>query len=75
MIYRLRANGADSYEPVARLDPATNRFVTIPIDLGPETDLVYLIFRLLRSLIGRGEVDVVLTVDGKTSNTLRVNVK
>jgi len=31
--------------------------------------------RLLRSLIGRGEVDVVLTVDGKTSNTLRINVK
>ena len=28
-----------------------------------------------RSLIGRGEVDVVLTVDGKAANTVRVSVK
>jgi len=28
-----------------------------------------------RSLIGRGELDVVLTVDGKTANTVRVNIK
>ncbi|MGH9802462.1 MAG: hypothetical protein ACRD82_19015, partial [Blastocatellia bacterium] len=31
--------------------------------------------RLLRNLIGRGDVDVVLMVDGKTANTVRVNVK
>jgi uncharacterized protein (TIGR03437 family) len=28
-----------------------------------------------RSLLGRGEVDLVLTVDGKPANTLRVNIK
>jgi len=28
-----------------------------------------------RSLIGRGEVDVVLTVDGQTANTVRVNIR
>jgi hypothetical protein len=28
-----------------------------------------------RSLIGRGEVDVVLTVDGVAANTVRVNIK
>jgi len=28
-----------------------------------------------RSLIGRGEVDVVLTVDGKPANTVRVAIK
>lgn len=28
-----------------------------------------------RSLIGKGEIDVVLTVDGKTANTVRVNIK
>ena len=28
-----------------------------------------------RALIGRGEVDVVLTVDGKTANTVRVNIR
>jgi uncharacterized protein (TIGR03437 family) len=31
--------------------------------------------RVPRSLIGRGELDVVLTVDGKTANTVRVNIK
>jgi uncharacterized protein (TIGR03437 family) len=28
-----------------------------------------------RSLIGRGQVDVVLTVDGRTANTVKVNIK
>jgi uncharacterized protein (TIGR03437 family) len=31
--------------------------------------------RLPRALIGRGEVDVVLTIDSKPANTVRVNVK
>ncbi|MGH9938428.1 MAG: hypothetical protein ACREAM_19480 [Blastocatellia bacterium] len=31
--------------------------------------------QLPRSLIGRGEADVVLTVDGQTANIVRVNVK
>lgn len=31
--------------------------------------------RLPRSLIGRGEVDVVLTVDGRTANTVRVSIQ
>jgi uncharacterized protein (TIGR03437 family) len=31
--------------------------------------------RLARSLAGRGEVDIVLTVDGKIANTIAVNIK
>jgi uncharacterized protein (TIGR03437 family) len=31
--------------------------------------------RLPRALAGRGEVDVVLTVDGKTANTVKISVK
>jgi uncharacterized protein (TIGR03437 family) len=31
--------------------------------------------RLARTLIGRGEVDLVLTVDGKTANTVRISIK
>jgi uncharacterized protein (TIGR03437 family) len=31
--------------------------------------------QLPRSLAGRGEIDCVLTVDGKTANTVRVNIK
>jgi uncharacterized protein (TIGR03437 family) len=31
--------------------------------------------RLSRSLIGRGEVDVVLTVDGESANTVRISIR
>ncbi len=31
--------------------------------------------RIPRSLIGRGEVDIVLTVDGKVANTVKVWIK
>jgi uncharacterized protein (TIGR03437 family) len=31
--------------------------------------------RLPRSLVGRGEVDVVLTVDGQAANTVRISIK
>ncbi|MEP7270242.1 MAG: BACON domain-containing carbohydrate-binding protein [Acidobacteriota bacterium] len=111
---RAKANGAQMYEPVARFDQAQNRFVPVPIDLGPIGDQVFLILfgtglrqrsslsavtcqiggvasdvsyvgevsglagldqvnlSLPRALAGRGEVDVVLTVDGSTANTVRV---
>ncbi len=114
---RIRANGSQSFEPVAMLDSAQGRFVSAPIDLGPETDTVFLLLygtgvrlrgalsgvnvkiggidaqvdfagaqgdfagldqlnvRLPRSLIGRGEVDVALTVDGQVANIVRINIK
>ncbi|MGH9935773.1 MAG: putative Ig domain-containing protein, partial [Blastocatellia bacterium] len=114
---RLKANGSLSYEPVAQYDAAQNRFVAVPIDLGPATDQLFLAFygtglkfrsalsalncsiggvnnevtyagevpgfvgldqinaRLSRSLAGRGEVDVVISVDGKTSNTVRIAIR
>ena len=114
---RVKADGSQSYEPVSRFDAAQNRFVSTPIDLGPETDQVFLILfgtglrfnsglpatkvsvggvdsevlfagatpdfvgldqanvRLARNLIGRGEMDVVLTADGKTANTVRIGIK
>ncbi|HWQ32319.1 MAG TPA: BACON domain-containing carbohydrate-binding protein [Blastocatellia bacterium] len=118
LILRVRADNSTSFEPVAQPDPAMSRFVTRPIDLGPETDRVFLIlygtgirFRsslqavtcqiggtsaemlfadkapgfvgldqinvgpLPRSLSGKGEVDVVLTVDGKAANTVRINIR
>jgi uncharacterized protein (TIGR03437 family) len=31
--------------------------------------------RLSRSLIGRGEIDVVLTVDGQASNNVRISIR
>jgi uncharacterized protein (TIGR03437 family) len=103
-----------TYEPVAQFD-AQNRLVPVPLDLGPETDQVFLILfgtgirnhsspasvsiggvsarvdfagaapgyvgldqvnvLVPRSLRGRGEVDVVLAVDGKTANTVTVSIR
>jgi uncharacterized protein (TIGR03437 family) len=40
---RVRANGTQSIEPVAQFDQAQGRFVALPIDLGPETDQVFLV--------------------------------
>jgi uncharacterized protein (TIGR03437 family) len=117
VVLRIKANGDRIYEAISTFDAAQQRFVATPIDLGPDSDAVYLIlygtgvrFRtglpgvtatvgaanagvlyaggdtgltgldqinvlLPRSLAGRGEVDVVLTVDGKTANTVKINVK
>lgn len=114
---RVRTNGTQQFEPVARYDTTLGRFVTVPIDLGPEGEQVFLVLygtglqfrsalsgvapniggvpnevlfagaapgfvgldqvnlRLSRTLIGRGEVDVVLTVDGKAANTVRINIR
>lgn len=114
---RVRADGSQTYEPVIRFDSAQNKIVAAPIDLGSETDQVYLLLfctgvrarsslaaasatlggqagqvtyignqggfagldqvnvRLPRNLIGRGEVDVALTIDGLAANVVKVYVK
>ncbi len=114
---RVKADGSQSSEPVAQYDTGQGKYVTVPIDLGPETDQVFLVLfgtgirgfsalsavtasigggnsgvdfagpqgtfvgldqinvRLSRSLIGRGEIDVGLTVDGQASNTVRVSIR
>ncbi|MGH9842022.1 MAG: hypothetical protein ACREEM_24965, partial [Blastocatellia bacterium] len=42
---RARADGSSLYEPIARYDSTLNppRFVSVPLDLGPTTDTVFLI--------------------------------
>jgi uncharacterized protein (TIGR03437 family) len=40
---RVKADGTQQYESVARFDAATNRFVPVPIDLSPASDQVFLI--------------------------------
>ncbi len=114
---RIKADGSQHFEPVVRFDPAQNKLVAVPIDLGTGTERVFLIlsgtgirFRsspaattakiggadvpvvfsgaqgvfagldqvnvsIPHSLAGRGEVDVALTVDGKATNIVRVNLK
>ncbi|MGH9849957.1 MAG: PQQ-dependent sugar dehydrogenase [Blastocatellia bacterium] len=114
---RIKADGSQTFESIARFDQAQNQFVMIPIDLGAATDQVFLVtfgtgfrFRsslgavnatiggtaaqvnfagaqgtligldqanilIPRSLIGRGEVDVVFTVDGQPSNNVRASIR
>jgi uncharacterized protein (TIGR03437 family) len=111
---RVRGNGLQSFEPVARFDTALGKFVAEPIDVSNPLDQVFVVFygtgwklrsglaavscsiggvasevlyagevpgfvgydqlnvKLSPSMAGLGEVDVVITVDGKTANTLRV---
>ena len=42
-IQRVKANGSQQIEIVGQFNSAINNWVTTPIDLGPETDQVYLI--------------------------------
>jgi uncharacterized protein (TIGR03437 family) len=114
---RVKANGEQVYEPVGRFDPATNRFVAVPIDVSNPAEQVFLLLfgtgfrhrsaltnvtariggvdaealfagaqggfvgldqcnlRLAPTLAGRGEVSVVLAVDGKTANTVNVAIR
>lgn len=44
VLYRIKVNGEQSFETIAAFDQAQARFVASPIDLGPETDQVFLIF-------------------------------
>ena len=113
---RIKSNGATSNEAIGQFDASMGRFVPIPIDLGPEGELVYLVlfgtaFRnntglpvsatiggvnamvqyagpqndfvgldqanilIPRSTAGRGEVDVILTIGTRVSNTVKVSIK
>lgn len=117
VVFRRRANGQESFEPVTRFDPGAGQIVPVPIELGPADDQVFLLlfgtgirFRsslgavvfnvggvtgapsfageqrdfvgldqvnipLARSLAGRGTINVSLTVDGRTTNTVLVNIR
>lgn len=116
-LLRVKPNGDQLFEPISRFDSGLNRFVSIPLELGPTEDQVFLVvfgsgfrfrtaltavtatiggtsaevlyagltpgligldqsnIRIPRSLAGRGEVDLILTIDGKVANTVRVNIK
>lgn len=45
-LLRVKANGEQIFEPVSQFDPASNRFITKPIDLGPEGERVFLVLFL-----------------------------
>jgi len=116
-VLRVKADGAQINEPIARFDSVSNTFVPLPIDLGPEGEQVFVVLfgtgfrfntglsdvkvkiggtdsevlyagpqgdfvgldqsnvRIPRGLAGRGDVDLVMTVNGKVANTVRINIK
>ena len=43
LVLRVKSNGEQIYEPVARFDPAANRFVAVPIDLSDPSEQVFLL--------------------------------
>lgn len=62
LVLRVKADGSQSYEPVAQFDPAQNKFITIPIDLGPDlgaaSDQVFLVL-FGSGLRGNGDLGAV----------------
>ncbi len=43
VVLRVKANGSQSYEPVAQFDATQNKLIASPIDLGPEGEQVFLL--------------------------------
>jgi uncharacterized protein (TIGR03437 family) len=118
---RVKPGNVQSAVQVAQFDAAQGKVVTVPIDLGPPEDQVFLVLfgtgirghssnpnnpttvtatiggasapvsfagaqccligldqanvLIPRSLAGQGEVDVVLTVEGKMTNTVKIRIK
>lgn len=117
VLLRVKADGSQTFETVARLDNATGRFVSIPVDLGPPGNQVFLILfgtgirflsspagasatvggmpaellfsgaqgsfvgldqinlRLGPELAGKGTVEIRLTIDGRVSNPVTLEIK
>ena len=117
LVLRNRPDGSQNYEQVARFDDAQKKFIPLPIDLGPESDQVFLVafgtgfrfrsslgnisamvggtalvaeyagpvadyvgldqlnLRLSRTLIGRGDVILEVSVDGKAANMVTLAFK
>jgi uncharacterized protein (TIGR03437 family) len=117
VILRVKPGNVQNFENMVRFDTGQSRFVTVPVDLDPATDNVFLVlfgtgFRFFmmqssvtvtiggmpalvsfagmqgnligldqanilipRALIKRGNVDIVLTVNGISANIGMMNIK
>lgn len=75
VVLRVKADGTTIYEALAQFDAAQNRFVTVPIDLGPETGAADQVFLILygTGLRGRSALSAVTaTLGGATCEVLYV---
>jgi uncharacterized protein (TIGR03437 family) len=69
VVLRIRSDGSQAFEPVARFDTAQNRFVVVPIELGSETDQVYLLL-FGTGLRGRSSLTSVTALIGDMSTAI-----
>ena len=65
-VYRVKADGSTSYEPIAEYDLAKQRFVNKPINLGDESDKVYLLL-FSSGIRGRKQLSSVTVRIGNTT--------
>ncbi len=114
---RVKSDGELVYEPIVQFDPASSRFVAVPIDLNNPAEQVFLLLfgtgmrnrsslesvaasigdvgtevmfvgaqggfagldqcnlRLPNTLAGRDEVNILLTIDGKAANMVKLKIK
>jgi uncharacterized protein (TIGR03437 family) len=116
VVLRIRAGGAQVFEPVVQFNAVEGRFEAVPIELGAATDQVLLVLFgsglrgrsdvdnraliggvdarvqfvgaqgglagldqanlwLPRALAGAGEVNLALTLDGRRTNLVTINIK
>lgn len=61
VIVRARSDGSQQYEPVNQFDPAQQRFVPIPLDLGSEAEIIVL------ALFGTGWRQIASASNSNTS--------
>jgi hypothetical protein len=61
---RVKADGSQSYEVVAQLDARQNKFVSRPLDLGPEGDQVFLLLLGTGIRFGSSPSAVIATIGG-----------
>ncbi len=70
LLLRVRGD-AQIYEPLARYDAQQQRFVPVPIDLGPESDQVFLIL-YGTGFRASGTTGVTVTIGDETSEVLYI---
>jgi uncharacterized protein (TIGR03437 family) len=64
IVQRVRADGSQSIEPVARFDAAQAQWVALPINFGPESDELYLVLYGTGIRLRNALSDVTVRIDG-----------
>ncbi len=63
-IFRLRADGSSGIENIVRFDAASNQFVAIPIEFGPEPETIFLILYATGLRLRSAQSAVTATIGG-----------